>query len=129
MNDRVSFVKAILAGNFDVAGVFADWLEENGDAKTGILLRRRWKRWQRERTESSNTDNAPVQAMLALLRVVEQGIKSMFPTAFVSFDARVASEGANMSDQSFARYIRERFPTESRAASSATPLASVSPSG
>jgi hypothetical protein len=46
--EAVSFVEQILAGDFNAAGIFADWLDEHNDPR-GKLLRRRWKRWQKQK--------------------------------------------------------------------------------
>lgn len=41
-----AFLRDILTGgNLDAAGAFADWLEEQGDAR-GVLLRRQYARWK-----------------------------------------------------------------------------------
>src|SRR5262245_47979338 len=51
MSERAALISAILDGQLDAAGAFADWLEENGEVYSGVLLRRRWQRWQKERVK------------------------------------------------------------------------------
>lgn len=46
--EAVAFVTQILGGEYNAAGIFADWLDEHDDPR-GKLLRRRWKRWAQQR--------------------------------------------------------------------------------
>ena len=54
-SDRQALATAVLE-NLDLAGMFADWLEEHGEAYTGTLLRRRWNRWLRDRDGTGRAD-------------------------------------------------------------------------
>jgi uncharacterized protein (TIGR02996 family) len=117
--DVIAFLKAIQAGNFDAAGIFADWLEEHNDPR-GKLLRRRWKRWQKERQQidqnafaQEQMTTAPWEKMLADLKAAGATIAGSTVKATVSRDYRKP-------DDSFRLYIREKFPQESYEASDPT---------
>jgi uncharacterized protein (TIGR02996 family) len=108
--DAVSFVRAIHAGNFDAAGVFADWLEERGD-KRGSLLRKRWKRWQNDRTQADEAARSLEASMTAPFRELLESWRRM-PGVTVSGShvaAHVAPDHA-AADLSFRRYVQKQFP-------------------
>lgn len=110
--DTLAFVRAIHAGNFDAAGVFADWLEEQPDPnapRIAVLLRRRWKRYQKERQAEVDRARqreteivAPMRAALASLQAAGWTVEGSIIRASVSPDDRAGL--------SFRRYIQKQFP-------------------
>jgi uncharacterized protein (TIGR02996 family) len=107
-SDAASFVRAIHAGDFDAAGVFADWLDERGD-KRGVLLRRRWKRWQKERGQAFAEANAKETAITApWLKILDDFRKLSGTITAASVRAAVAPDTGP--DFRFRRYVQKQFP-------------------
>jgi hypothetical protein len=110
--DAMAFVRDIQAGNFDAAGIFADWLEEQHDSEAryrGKLLRRRWKVYQRER-----------EAEIAAAKQKEKEIVTPFLNAMESLRsagfevtvgvAKAVVEPAKLAQLRFWRYVQKHFP-------------------
>ena len=110
MNTRASLVAVVLAGQLDAAGALADWLEDNGEAQAGVLLRRRWQRWRRQRikllTQRADYREAverPWANLVDQLRAA--GATVEFRIEFTVSDNTLLDD----CDELFARYVRERF--------------------
>ena len=109
--DALAFVRAIHAGNYDAAGPFADWLEEQDDPaarRRGVLLRRRWKRYQKEREAEIDRARAreraitePLEATLAEFRNAGWEVSGGVVRATI----RPTDEAA----LSFRRYVQRHF--------------------
>lgn len=96
-DERVAFVKAILDGDLETApGVFADWLDEHGDPR-GVLLRRRWRRWPKDREKEI---------------AWQRKLKSWGVEQLELFGPAVEQDPGKPADDSFLRYVREKFHDE-----------------
>jgi uncharacterized protein (TIGR02996 family) len=108
MTDAAGFVAAIRAGDFDAAGVFADWLQERGDPR-GVLLRRRWRRWHRERTHEALVSGYLKGVVVGAARDVLAGLTRIPGTTIHTGMVEVRVDLGSKADDRFRRYVRDRF--------------------
>jgi uncharacterized protein (TIGR02996 family) len=97
VKEAMTFVRAIHAGEFDTALVFADWIEEGGYPRHALLLRRRWQRWKRERTKAEHKSD--------VFRKAIHRLRGTTPTQYPGPAYRVSDV-----DMCFRRYIQKHFP-------------------
>ena len=116
--EAVAFCKAIQTGDYNAAGVFADWLTEQGDPR-GVLLRRRWKRWQKESQEEHAHAQILADAMVRPFRDALAAMKVLGAEVAVGVaEATVRTTG--LCNDRFLRYLREKFSQEMYEASDPT---------
>lgn len=118
-NDIVSFLKAIQAGDIDVAGILADWLDERGDPR-GKLLRRRWKRWQKEREKEIAITQAAATALAAPWLTILQDFAKLPGASIAGTVMAAVTDPVSKATNLFVLYLREKFPQESYEASDPT---------
>lgn len=103
-----ALARAVLAGDFDLCGVLADYLDEHGDPR-GVLLRKRWKRWKTERDQGASRDKLEELAATEPWKQLADAMRtwgasgSYFVTAIVTRHREAV-------DLSLRRYVHDRFP-------------------
>lgn len=105
MSELACFVGGVLA-DLDGAGALADWLDEHDDPR-GPLLRKRWKRWRTERGLAGAGDRAAEEAAAKPWREFLALVESLDGSGSVR--VKINGGGEHKADESFRRYIRERF--------------------
>lgn len=106
MSELESFAASVV-GNLDLAGAFADWLEERGDPR-GVLLRRRWKRWLKERGERQDEAKAYELGLLTPLQQIVNEWQALGAEVQAEMHARV-TPNYEWPDAVFRDYVRRKF--------------------
>lgn len=108
MADRAGIAAAVLE-DLDRAGALADWLEENGEARLGRLLRLRWKRWRVERLAAELLVRRADEELVRPWRDLLARLKAGGATVSGRVEVRASREPIDRADESFRRYLTGRF--------------------
>lgn len=106
-----SFASKVRFESLDLAGAFADWLEEHGDPR-GVLLRRRWKMWLRERGKVQAEVDEVREKFGAMWKKLKTWVASN-PQMRLTTEGWVKHTGMSEADDSFRRYVIGKFPESS----------------
>lgn len=110
MSNRTAFVNAILRGDLDAAGPFADWLDEHGEGSRGVLLRRRWKRWRKEREAAVAQMRREREEIVKPFRELIDRFRASGGTVReYQYQVEVSDYPVQRADASFKAYVRKWF--------------------
>ena len=97
---RVALIRTILSGDVAAALVLADYLEEQGECRASLLLRRRYKLMQKRMAALEATISRPDATLLTA------------GTALWEHQVRVALPQLNDVKPCFIRYVARKFVRE-----------------